>query len=127
MVKKKKASQQAPGAVPKKAKAKKTKNQRASPSKSRGRPIHADVPTEHYFLLIDGSAIRGLEELADAFDQMSDDVFYYHVNEFKNDFANWIRDIFDEKELAEHIELAKSIEHAHIAVLRHIIKQLKKV
>lgn len=112
--------------MPAKKEAARKKDTKPKASK-RSKRIHKDIPIEHHFLLIDGSTVQGLEDLADAFERMSDDVFFYHVDEFKNDFANWVKDIFDEKDLAEHLALAKTLEHAHIAVLKHVIKQLKRL
>lgn len=87
--------------------------------------LHKEIPPEKYFLVIDGSTIKNIEELADAFDRMSDDVFFYHVNEFKNDFSTWVKDVVEDNEFGDELRLARNPERAQIAVLRHIIKKLK--
>jgi len=109
-----------------KASKKKPSSKRKNEQRKR-KNIHKDVSPENYFLLVDGSVVKNLQELAESFERMSDDVFYYHVTEFKNDFCNWVEDIFGEKELAEHLREANTIEQAHIAVLKHIIKKLKEL
>ena len=38
-----------------------------------------------------------------AWERMPDEIFYYHANDQKNDFSNWIRDIISEHELATSI------------------------
>jgi len=41
---------------------------------------------------------------------MEPDVFYQHCNENKNDFHNWIRDVFEEKGLANSLKRIESKE-----------------
>ena len=77
---------------------------------------------EHCFFLIDGSTISDLHGLADALDMMSHDVFYYHVDGDRNDFANWVRAILKEAELADKLLEESTPERCQIAVLRHFLK-----
>ncbi|MBN1157152.1 hypothetical protein JXA85_06015 [Candidatus Woesearchaeota archaeon] len=88
--------------------------------------VRKDVAPEKYFMVIDGSTIRSIEELADAFDRMSDDSFFYHVNEYKNDFETWVRQACEDNGLADELHLARNPDKAQIVVLRHMIKKLKK-
>ena len=55
-------------------------------SKIKKKKIIENTKPEFCFKLIDGSEIKNLLELADNLHNMSDDVFYYHVNQEKNDF-----------------------------------------
>jgi hypothetical protein len=87
--------------------------------------IHKEILPENYFLVIDGSTIKNIDELSEAFDRMSDDVFFYHVNEFKNDFSTWVRDVLGDNEFADELRLAKNPERAQIATLRHMIKKMR--
>lgn len=82
----------------------------------------ARIKEEHYFVVVDGSALKSLKELAEALDSMSDDVFYYHVTKEKNDFANWVRDVFNEAELAEKLFNAKTKEKHEIEILKQLLK-----
>ncbi|MEM4710805.1 MAG: DUF5752 family protein, partial [Candidatus Woesearchaeota archaeon] len=50
-----------------------------------------------------GLIASNLRELYNILSIISDDVFYYHVNSEKNDFANWIRDILKNYGLADKI------------------------
>jgi hypothetical protein len=68
----------------------------------------SDVSGEFVFWLCDGRTIRNLTELGAALKDMRDDVFGYHVNAEKNDFANWIRDIIGDKTLASSISKLKT-------------------
>ena len=38
-------------------------------------------------------------DLADALRDMSDDLFSHHVNDARNDFANWVHHVFEEPDL----------------------------
>lgn len=84
-----------------------------------------DIKPEFYFKLIDGSEIKNLLEFADALEKMSDDAFYYHANEQKNDFSNWIRDIFKEKDLADNIKKSNSKAEAEISILKFLVNKLR--
>ncbi len=82
-----------------------------------------EAPEGKRFLLSDGRILKDVKELADALEHMSDDVFRHHVNESRNDFSNWTRDILQEKELAEDLQKLDSQLHAQISVLKHIAKK----
>jgi hypothetical protein len=66
-----------------------------------------DVPDEKRFWSQDGRYIKSLAELGAAFGQMSDETFRAHANESKNDFSNWVRDVFGDDKLSR--DLQKSI------------------
>ncbi|NQV09395.1 hypothetical protein HQ529_06095 [Candidatus Woesearchaeota archaeon] len=83
------------------------------------------VKPEHYFFVVDGSVIKDLKGLAEALDQMSDDTFYYHVGELRNDFHNWTKDVLKEVELAEKLLDDKTRESHLIQVLKHIVRKIK--
>ena len=61
------------------------------------------VGPEVSFYFCDGKCSSDLKEFSKALDEISQDVFNYHVNSEKNDFANWIEDIFGEKTLAKKL------------------------
>ncbi len=83
----------------------------------------SEAPEDKRFVLNDGRILKDLKELADALEHMSDDVFRHHVNESKNDFGNWTKDVLLEKELAEDLQKVDNQLHAQIAVLKHIAKK----
>lgn len=91
--------------------------------KKKASPRKNKVGQNQFFYLIDGSVVKDLFELADAFDRMSDDVFYYHVTQERNDFYNWVKGVFNKTKLAEHILTAPSKERCQIAILRHLMKR----
>ncbi|MDY6833989.1 MAG: DUF5752 family protein [Chloroflexota bacterium] len=76
-----------------------------------------DVPTEYIFFCQDGKTMKNLNELASSFRDMSDETFYYHVNDERNDFSNWVKDIIGDTTLSSQlakvsskIEAAKEVE-----------------
>ena len=84
---------------------------------------HKKSAAEHErFHVIDGNTLGSIAELANALDTMSDDAFYYHVGEQRNDFATWVRDVFGEQHLAAALMETTTREQALIAVLKHLLK-----
>jgi len=65
--------------------------------------------TNNPFYLVNGKKITNLSELKDAIKDISDEDFVHHVNPDKNDFANWVRGVFKDNDLASAIENATSI------------------
>jgi hypothetical protein len=60
------------------------------------------------FYCCDGKRLYSLTELCLALDNMQDGVFSYHVNTEKNDFHNWVRDVFKLDEIAKSILKVKN-------------------
>ena len=65
-----------------------------------------DVPPGKEFYVRDGRALRNLQDLNAALDNMSDDTFSYHANNEKSDFRNWVRDVIGDDKLAKDLEKA---------------------
>jgi hypothetical protein len=80
-----------------------------------------EISPEKYFILKDGTHIKSIKELAMMMDSMSDDSFSFHVNEEKNDFANWIRDVFGKEDLADSLLALKCRKENQIALLKHAL------
>lgn len=84
------------------------------------------VDPEKYFRVANGTVVKGLMELDAAFDNMSDDTFQFHVNEWKNDFSNWIKDVINDKKLANELWGIKDRKKSQLVVLRRIIELLRE-
>ncbi|MFH1506361.1 MAG: DUF87 domain-containing protein [archaeon] len=62
------------------------------------------IKSDQYFKLEDGTELRSLQELKDYATHMSDDMFYHHVTDGRNDFANWVRGVFNDTGLADKLQ-----------------------
>ncbi len=67
-----------------------------------------DTPHHQQFWVNDGSILNNLKQLPDALQNMDKSTFLHHVNEHKNDFANWVEHVYQENELANKLRSLKS-------------------
>ena len=73
----------------------------------------ADVSQEKQFWCTDGVYLKNLSELQSALVTMRPETFRDHLNEAKNDFSNWVRDVIGDEQLSR--ELLKSKTQAQTA------------
>ncbi|MGV8162919.1 MAG: helicase HerA domain-containing protein [Candidatus Nanoarchaeia archaeon] len=66
------------------------------------------APEDKVFKLEDGEELKSLQDLLNKIDGMPEDVFKAHVNNDKNDFANWTKNVFEKYELADRMWQAKT-------------------
>ena len=84
--------------------------------------IYQEVESKDlYFYLNNGTPLKNIAELIDQLVNMDQVLFNHHVNKKNNDFSNWIRDVFDKKELARRINLTRSPQ----SMLKSITKYLE--
>ncbi|MEK6849921.1 MAG: DUF5752 family protein [Nanoarchaeota archaeon] len=87
--------------------------------------VLGQAPEEKIFVLKDGKKLRTLYELIDELETMNDDVFKHHVTSLKNDFANWVQEVFNSKPLADALrKLQTPIDHQR-TLLKHLVNELK--
>jgi len=79
--------------------------------------ILADSTGDRRFFCHDGCVAQNLHQLADCLSHITEESFLHHVNEAKNDFASWIRDVLGDSKLAgdltrvsDRVEAAKVVE-----------------
>ncbi len=70
--------------------------------------IHKEAHPDYHFRLPDGSAVKSIADLRDALASMDEATFMSHVNENKNDFADWVELVFNNKALASKIRELKT-------------------
>lgn len=87
-----------------------------------GRISH--IPEQYYFHLNTGEKIRNLPQLAEALENMDEKTYRYHANRRKNDFSNWIRDVYHNAMLARIIKGCTKEETAKI--IKKTIKEESK-
>ena len=86
------------------------------------------IKPEEDFRLNNGKIITSLDELAEILKTMDENIFLYHVTKERNDFSNWVRDIFRETKLAEKLFNIESKEEMTNLLGRHLKKfSVKKV
>ncbi len=68
--------------------------------------ILGDVSGDRRFFCHDGCVASNLQQLADCLSHISEESYNHHVTSEKNDFSNWVRDVFGDVRLAN--ELARS-------------------
>jgi hypothetical protein len=86
--------------------------------------ILKEAPDENCFVLCNGEKVKSVKELADALEVLSDDVFNHHVTFERNDFSNWVNDIFKDEDLAISLAGVKDKKDTRIVMYKHIIKCL---
>ena len=86
--------------------------------------LYVEITPEKQFALCDGRIIKDLKQLAELLKNIDDDVFYHHVNEFKNDFATWINDVFKDENLAEEIGEIKDKIEMRAEIYKHLFDNL---
>lgn len=69
--------------------------------------MEKEVRPEQYFHTRDGAVLASLEELQEYLKKASDEHLHHHVDGMKNDFANWVRHVFEDADLADKLEHAK--------------------
>ena len=79
-----------------------------------------EIPPEHFFYLSNGHEVKNLQELKSAMQWMNSEIFESHVNEQKNDFADWIKIVFKDETLAA--ELTGKTKDEMISVIESKIK-----
>jgi len=79
------------------------------------------APSGSEFHLVDGRNVADLKELADLLDDTTPSVWNHHVTPDRNDFANWVRDVFQEVDLSKRIRESTSTHHAQVVIYRTIL------
>ena len=87
-------------------------------------PLKRDAPESNCFVLCNGKPVKNVKELADIMEEIEDHVFSYHVTADKNDFATWVKDIFQDVELAQKLAGVKDKKHMQLVLYKHIVHKL---
>lgn len=97
----------------------------AKPESKKKKSIFIDLEPDKYFVLCNGGKVKDYRELAALLETIGDDVFYYHVNNERNDFANWINDVFHEHELADKVRRTNSRHEMMALLYKHLFHKLE--
>lgn len=82
-----------------------------------------------YFWLVNGQGVRSIRQLIEQVPELTEEQFQYHVNEEKNDFYNWITDVFHDEEIANLIKQCKTRDDFQEKMYAYLLaeKQQEKV
>ncbi len=58
------------------------------------------------FFLQNGKVLNSVRELYDEIHSMPEAVYFHHVTAERNDFSNWVKDVIEDKSLADKIAKA---------------------
>lgn len=94
-------------------------------TKDEARKYLCDAAPEQCFWVNNGPILKNMEELANALPDMAEDAFRHHVNDEKNDFSSWIRDIIGDAKLANDLLSSKNRDSA-LKKVRGRVNSLKK-
>lgn len=84
----------------------------------------SEVPSGNYFAFPDGRLAKNLEELFMIISTSDAAVFLEHVNDSKNDFANWIRSCVLHVALADRLDTVKNRDE-YLRIMGGEIQNLK--
>jgi len=84
-------------------------------------PKKKGIKPEHYFALCTGVMVKDIKELVHTLDYLSEGELKHHVNDQRNDFSTWIKDIFGEKKLARKLLAIDNKKDMQIALLKHLV------
>ncbi len=80
----------------------------AGPESKSGRLSDAEASADQAFKVHQGPTVRTVGELADALDQAPKATFRHHISNERNDFATWIREVFEDQAAAAVVESARN-------------------
>lgn len=91
------------------------------------RRILLDVPEEKSFWVYGGQILHNLQELGEALNTLSDDIYKYHANGQKNDFIKWISEVIGDDKLANKLRIKTNQAEMAKAVSSRVILLSKRL
>ncbi len=87
----------------------------------------SNAPIDKVFWVCDGRILKNMQELLNALNTMDDETFAYHVSKERNDFANWLKDVFGARKLAAKMRKTKKREKAAVLIKTVLDEKKKKL
>ncbi len=85
-----------------------------------------EIDSSQFFYASNGEIIKNLEELSSFLKKIDEETFSKHVDENKNDFSNWIKEVFNEKKLSQKIEKCKNPLEMSKIISKRLLKDQKE-
>src|SRR5512138_2833990 len=89
-------------------------------ARSDGQKYLGPAPAERVFWCHAGRIFRDISELGNGLASMSDEMFHYHANDEKNDFASWVKDVIGDQQLANELYRSHTRSDAASAVEKRL-------
>ncbi len=74
--------------------------------------VLSDTGGDKRFFCYDGCISSNLQQLSECLVHMSQDSYNHHVTPLKNDFSNWVRDVFGDDKLANDLAASRYVAEA---------------
>lgn len=82
------------------------KTEKKSSSEKKIKQVDGDLR----FFAANGQVIGSIEELSQCISTFDVHILNHHINDERNDFADWVENVFENKTLAKKLRKAKSRE-----------------
>ncbi len=105
---------------------KQTTKQTRKKTTSTNSKVLESTTKEKMFHLANGKYLKSIKELGDSLEKMDKGIFNHHVNNERNDFANWVELVFKDKTLAKEIRKEKDIKSTRVAIYKHLLNHALK-
>ncbi len=89
-------------------------------NKEKAKKMLADAPDQRYFYIDKNRVLKNIYDLLDFFSVASQQEFERFVNREKNDFFNWLKDVFENERLAKAMYKARTPGEAKLYTQRNI-------
>lgn len=89
--------------------------------------VYGHAPEEYHFKVVNGEKLKDLKELLHAVHKMNEETFHHHVNDAKNDFSTWVKDVFKNEELAAKLKQLHSRVETELALHQYANKKLERL
>ncbi len=106
-----------------KPKAVKATKKSAPKKKAVKHKVTKKISEDQYFVLVNGHRLQHYVDLADVLEELEDAVVQHHVNKVKHDFANWVRHVFEEEDLATELEGVEDKKAMRLIIYKHLVKK----
>ncbi|MBT4540228.1 hypothetical protein HOC35_01825 [Candidatus Woesearchaeota archaeon] len=93
----------------------------------KAKKILSKVHPDFCFKLINGGELDNLDGLLQSLKEMDDETFYHHVTSNKSDFANWVKDVLKDEELAEEMSYCNDKVHMEKVVSNRMLELHEKI
>ena len=94
--------------------------------KQEAQRLLSNVPETYAFHSTTGRVLYNMNDLGEELKAMEDDSYALHVNNTKNDFINWVRDIIKDESLARDLLRSKDRVQAAKAVATRLARLNKR-